>query len=249
VLVNAPGTCNWTSISGVPFVIVNSGSSGLGPGFSAYSVTANLDSAPRTGSLSVAGNILQIIQPPETPEPPYSDVPALHPFANHIALMKTNAITSGCTASAYCPDGTTTRAQMAVFIIRAMLGGDGFTFRQTPYFTDVPATHPFFKWIQKMREFGITSGCGATTYCPDDSVTRGQMAVFIFRALTGNSFAFSPTPYFTDVPSTNPFFAFIQKMKEWGVTTGCTATEYCVDAPTTRGQMAVFIVRAFFTPR
>jgi hypothetical protein len=65
----------------------------------------------------------------------------------------------------------------------------------------------------------------------------------------GNSFAFSATPYFTDVPSAHPLFPFVQKMKEWGVTTGCTANSYCVDAPTTRGQMAVFIIRAFFSPR
>jgi len=247
--VTAPGGCNWNAISGAPFISVTAGATGVGPGQSTYATTANLESVPRTGSLSIAGNILQIIQPPEAMEPPYADVQAGHPFVNHISVMKSNAITSGCSATNYCPDGTTTRGQMAVFIIRALLGNDSFPFPQTPYFTDVPATHPLFKWIQKMREFGITAGCGATTYCPEDSVTRGQMAVFIFRALTGNSFAYSTTPYFTDVPASNPFFPFIQKMKEWGITTGCTATSYCVDSPTTRGQMAVFIVRAFFTPR
>src|SRR5579871_4226115 len=50
-----------------------------------------------------------------------------------------------------------------------------------PYFTDVPSTHPYFPWIQKMKQLGITSGCNTTTYCPDDPVTREQMAVFIMR--------------------------------------------------------------------
>ena len=72
---------------------------------------------------------------------------------------------------------------MAVFIIRSVLGGDTFTFQAAPLFTDVPTTHVFFKYIQKMKELGSTSGCTTTTYCPEDPVTRGQMAVFLARAL------------------------------------------------------------------
>jgi hypothetical protein len=43
-------------------------------------------------------------------------------------------------------------------------------------------------------------------------------------------------------------YSFIQKMRELAITSGCTATTYCPDNPTTRGQMAVFIIRAFLTP-
>jgi hypothetical protein len=100
-----------------------------------------------------------------------------------------------------------------------------------------------------MRELGITSGCTLTTYCPDNPVTRGQMAAFVIRALLGNRFESSSTPYFTDVPTTHPFFSFVQKMREWGITSGCAATQYCPDDPTTRGQMAAFLIRAFYTPR
>jgi hypothetical protein len=137
---------------------------------------------------------------------------------------------------------------MAVFIIRAMLG-EGFTFPATPFFTDVPATHPYFNYVQKMRDLGITTGCTATTYCPDDPVTRSQMAVFLVRGKLSNLFAdaftFPSTAYFTDVPAGNARFAFVQKLRELGVTSGCTATTYCPDQAVTREQMAVFIVRAF----
>src|SRR5437867_3823709 len=44
-----------------------------------------------------------------------------------------------------------------------------------------PRPTPYFPWIQKMKQFGSTTGCSPTTYCPDDPVTRGQMAVFIER--------------------------------------------------------------------
>jgi len=75
-----------------------------------------------------------------------------------------------------------TRGIMAVLIIRARYGVvPPSSYPSTPYFTDVTPSHPYFPWIQKMKQFGITSGCTATTYCPDDPVTRGQMAVFIMR--------------------------------------------------------------------
>jgi hypothetical protein len=164
-------------------------------------------------------------------------------------MMRTAAITSGCTQTNYCPGTTTLRSQMAVFIIRAMLGGDTFPFPDTPYFADVPASHPHFRWVQKFREFGITTGVTPTEYQPDGPVTRGQMAVFLIRALLGEDFPFSNTPYFTDAPPNHPYFKYIQKMKEMGITTGISAAEYGHDQPTTRGQMAVFIIRGFFTPR
>jgi hypothetical protein len=95
----------------------------------------------------------------------------------------------------------------------------------------------------------ITSGCDATNYCPDSNVRRGQMAVFIVRALVGNNFRFSTVPYFDDTAANHPFFRFIQKMKEGGITAGCTASSYCPDNNTTRGQMGVFIIHGFDTAR
>ncbi len=50
-------------------------------------------------------------------------------------------------------------------------------------FSDVPTNHPFYQHIEALVDSSITSGCGATTYCPDSPVTRGQMAVFLAKAL------------------------------------------------------------------
>ena len=46
-------------------------------------------------------------------------------------------------------------------------------------FSDVPTTHPFFRFVEAMRASGITAGCGPGLYCPDTPLTRGQMAVFL----------------------------------------------------------------------
>ena len=55
----------------------------------------------------------------------------------------------------------------------------------TPTFNDVPVSHPFFQFIEALAAAGITGGCGASPplYCPDNPLTRGQMAVFLSRAL------------------------------------------------------------------
>src|SRR5215472_15184974 len=52
-------------------------------------------------------------------------------------------------------------------------------------FNDVPTTHPFFQFIEALKASGITAGCQSSPplYCPDEPLTRGQMAVFLAKAL------------------------------------------------------------------
>jgi len=50
-------------------------------------------------------------------------------------------------------------------------------------FGDVPTSHPFFQFIEALAASGITGGCGGGNFCPDDPMTRGQMAVFLAKAL------------------------------------------------------------------
>jgi hypothetical protein len=111
-------------------------------------------------------------------------------------------------------------------------------------FDDVPPSDPDFFLINDMAAAGITHGCGPTTFCVSDLVTRDQVAVFIIRALFGDSFSYTPTAYFTDVPAGDPFFPYVQKMKDLGITSGCEPTLYCRSNPVTRGELSVFLVRA-----
>ncbi len=53
----------------------------------------------------------------------------------------------------------------------------------TPTFNDVPIGHPFFQFVEALAASGITAGCGTGIYCPDAPLTRGQMAVFLAKAL------------------------------------------------------------------
>ena len=111
----------------------------------------------------------------------FTDVPATHWAAAWIKQLAAEGITSGCGPSLYCPEDSVTRDQMAVFLLRAEHGPSYTPPTATGVFTDVPATYWAAAWIEQLAAEGITSGCGADTYCPASPVTRAQMAVFLVR--------------------------------------------------------------------
>ncbi len=113
-------------------------------------------------------------------------------------------------------------------------------------FVDVPSGHTFETDINWLSDQGITRGCNPPAndrFCPDQSVTRGQMAAFLVRAL---SLTASGSHQFTD-DDNSVFEDDIEKLAEAGITLGCnppTNTHFCPDSAVTRGQMAAFLVRA-----
>jgi hypothetical protein len=91
-------------------------------------------------------------------------------------------ITTGCGGGDFCPAGSVTRAEAAIFTIRARYGATAnFDVSPFGYFVDVPPGSFGYNWIQRMAMDNITTGCGALTYCPDEAATRGDMAIFIMR--------------------------------------------------------------------
>ena len=102
----------------------------------------------------------------------------------------------------------------------------------------------FYADILWLYDSGITSGCSDERFCPDDPVTRGQMAAFLDRALHLPSTA---TDYFTDDDGTT-FEGNINRLAASGITKGCSPTLFCPTDHVTRGQMAAFLDRAFGLP-
>jgi hypothetical protein len=172
----------------------------------------------------------------------FADVPSSYWAYNYIFAIYKQGITQGCSQNplSYCPSSNVTRGQMAAFIVRSLYG-ETFAYTQTPYFADVPTTNGFFKYVQKLRDVGITTSLG--TYGVDDNVTRGQMAAFIIRAKYGETFSYTSIPYYMDVPADNIYFKYIQKLRDVGITT--TTGTYMINDFITRDQMAAFLARGF----
>ena len=112
----------------------------------------------------------------------FTDVPGSMVGAAVIEKLYADGITSGCGYRLYCPNSGVTRAQMAVFLLRAE-HGSGYVPDPVDFtsFTDVPADYWAAAFIQQLYNEGVTVGCNATQYCPESYITRAEMAVFLLR--------------------------------------------------------------------
>jgi len=135
----------------------------------------------------------------------------------------TTTATSACTWPAYTQPGTSS-------------------------FGDVQMGWATWNWIERMRNAGITQGCGNGNYCPTDAVSRQHMAIFLLRGkYCGNAY----TP-----PSVNGVSGFLDVQPGWvtapwikqlaadGITQGCGNGNYCPSTPVSRQHMAIFLLRA-----
>lgn len=157
-------------------------------------------------------------------------------------------ITKGCNPpdnTFFCPSDQVTRGQMAAFLSRAM----DLPTASSAGFVDTIG-HVFEADIDKLAGAGVTKGCNPpddTRFCPDDPVTRGQMAAFLARA---RGLASAASAGFVDTVG-HLFETDIDKIAAVGITKGCNPpdnTRFCPDDIVTRGQMASFLVRAFSLP-
>ena len=154
---------------------------------------------------------------------------------SNISAIARVGVTKGKTATMYGPDEAVTRGQMAAFIRRAL----NLPASAVDAFTDDNGS-TFEADINAIAAFGITKGKTATTFGPNDMVTRGQMAAFITRAFNLTNGVSTP---FTDI-SGNAFAAEIAAIYGAGITKGKTATTFAPNEPVTRAQMASFLARA-----
>jgi hypothetical protein len=178
----------------------------------------------------------------------FLDVPQGYLFHDYVVKVLLNGITAGCGGGDYCPSSPVTRAQMAVFLLKSEHGSSYLPPACTGIFSDVPCPSQFADWIEQLFNEGVTAGCGGGNYCPGSSVTRAQMAVFLLKTLLGSSYVPpSCTGFFDDVACPSLFADWIEDLYNRGITGGCSANPllYCPNNPSTRGQMAAFLVKTF----
>lgn len=191
----------------------------------------------------------------------FTDVPSVGPGSTYYASVVRLArhhVVSGCSGGAFCPLNTISRGQMAVFLLKAKYGSIAYVPPPATgtVFTDVPANHQFAAWIEQLAREGITAGCTATTFCPNDPVKRQQMAVFLLKAINGQSYN-PPTcaGIFSDVACPSLFANWIEAAANQSIMPGggpstdqCSVGgTFCPTVSVNRGPMAKHVIAGLGT--
>jgi hypothetical protein len=165
-----------------------------------------------------------------------------------------NSIVAGYDDGLYHPDWPVTRDQMAVYISRALAGGEDNVpdFTDTPTFPDVSEDNWALDYIEYAADQGVVTGYDDGKYHPEYEVTRDQMAVYVARALVAPSGEAGLADYvpsdprnFPDVPDNFWAYRHIEYCVEHGVVQGYDDGYYHPEITVTRDQMAVYVARAF----
>lgn len=192
-------------------------------------------------------------QPRMVADPPaFSDV-ADSPFADDIAWMVEQGITSGYPDGTFRPTAPVTRQAFAAFLFRmqGQTGGGACASGVAP-FSDVPASAAFCGEITWLASTGITSGYGDGTFRPTAAVSRQAIAAFLYRvdhssdtAVNAEGACSSESP-FSDIDSESTFCEVIRWMSSMGpepITTGYPDGTFRATASASRGAIAAWLHR------
>lgn len=191
--------------------------------------------------------------------PPFVDIPLDHWAVEWITVFHKADYGNGlphCEPSdadnpyRFCPDKPITRAEMAVLLLQAKYVPNYSPPPATgKIFNDVPISHWAAAWIEKLKEDGYTAGCSTDPplYCPDDPLTRAEMAVFLVRLKHGTSYTPPQVSFkhFSDVPWSHWGVLWIEHLWSHGGTAGCwlSPPRYCPDRSVTRAEIVTFFAK------
>ncbi|MBW8879026.1 MAG: S-layer homology domain-containing protein [Acidobacteria bacterium] len=179
----------------------------------------------------------------------FADVSPEDPFWPAIETLRAVGITGGCAdlPPRFCPGSIVSRAETAVFIDRAK-HPEAAPPPAVGLFADVPTDFWSARFIERLYTDAITGGCGThpLRFCPNDPLSRADAAVLLERARRGRGYVPPPAVgLFLDVPRSLPQAPWIEQLFHDGITSGCSPQRFCPNDSATRGQIAVFLTRAF----
>ena len=189
---------------------------------------------------------------------PFTDVDSFNPFYQYIQCLYCRGIISGYSDNTFRWTNDVTRGQVSKIIANSA-GLNAAVSGQT--FTDVPASNPFYVYIERLAATGAISGYDTAANCPSGvpcfrwelPVTRGQLA-----KIDANAAGYAETPSgqtFRDVPASQPFYVFIERLSLHNVISGytcggpgepCPGVYYRPNANITRGQVSKVASQTFF---
>ena len=187
----------------------------------------------------------------------FADVAPWHWAYEAVEAAAAAGIVHGYEDGTYRPHIIVSRDQMAVFIARALAGGDAYvpTGPETPHFPDVGTDHWAYKHIEYCFAQNIVEGLPSGYYRPTWSVDRAQMAVYIARSIVDprgeaglEGYVPPTTPDFPDVDTDHWAYKHIEYCFSEGIVQGLPSGYYRPSWFVDRAQMAVYVTRGFGLP-
>lgn len=163
-----------------------------------------------------------------------------NPHEGAIEAIAAAGITTGCLPDLFCPAAPVTRAEMAAFLVRAL--GQG-PLASAGTFSDVPAGQWYTGFVERIAQMGISTGYADGTFRPQTPTSRGEMALFLIRALGLSPRSHAGT--FSDVGPGAFFTEAVEAIAAAGITNGCGGGRYCPFDQVLRDQMATFLTRGW----
>lgn len=170
---------------------------------------------------------------------PFIDVAENSYYHDAVMWAVEEGITSGTSANTFSPGMITTRAQMVTFLWRTV-GMPEATLANSN-FNDMDKDSYYYKAVLWAEENGVTVGTSATTFSPEEKVTRGQVVSFLWR-LDGKTASSYANP-FKDVNNDMYYYEAILWAVDKGITYGTSEVEYSPDAPCLRAHIVTFLYR------
>jgi ribosomal protein L30/L7E len=152
-------------------------------------------------------------------------------------------IVGGYSDGTFRPGNPITRGQLAKIVANAA-GFSEPVSGQT--FVDVPPTHTFYVYIERMARRGIIGGYSDGTFRPDNQATRGQISKIVANAASIQDPIPSNRQSYTDVPPTHTFWVYIERLTARGIIGGYSDGTFRPDNNATRGQTSKIVANAFF---
>jgi hypothetical protein len=193
-----------------------------------------------------------VVTPTPTATPcimPFGDVQQSDYFYEAVRILVCRGVITGYGDNTFRPYNSVTRAQVSKIVVL----GEGWPINTEggPHFTDVPATYWAYEYIETVYNRppagSIISGYADGTFRPQNNMTRGQLTKVIVLAEEWPLYT-PPTPTFSDVPVTDPFYAYIETAFNRQIISGYADGTFRPGNDITRGQTAKILYNAFSSP-
>ena len=168
-------------------------------------------------------------------------MPRSDPFYEYIMCLANRGIISGYSDGTFRPYSNITRGQLSKIVANAS-GFNEPVEGQT--FTDVPPTHTFYEFIERLASRGLIGGYSDGTFRPNNNATRGQISKIVSNAMGFNEPVEGQT--FSDVPPASTFYEFVERLASRGIISGYSDGTFRPNNYATRGQVSKIVANAYF---